>query len=169
MQLYLIRHGIAVDIGEFGVKRDKDRMLSDKGAKRTRQVAKALAAMQCFPDRIVTSPLVRAVQTAGILAEQLTPGIEPELCEHLKPGSSAEEMVRWLGTGSARSVLAVGHMPDLSRLAALLLCADSSPFLELKKAGACSLTFPQRPKPGAARLEWLLEPRFLRQMAHAKA
>lgn len=73
MTLYIVRHGIAVDLGKEGVTQDDDRMLNGEGRKKTRQIAKALRKLDCTPGRVVTSPLIRAAETADILAAELKP------------------------------------------------------------------------------------------------
>ena len=162
MILYLVRHGIAVDVGEKGVRRDSERMLSNEGRVKTEQAARGLHTLQCAPDRVISSPLCRAVETAEIMAAVLCPGATAETCELLSPCSDLDELVFWLRSQASAAVMLVGHMPDLAELAALLLTAELSANILFKKASACCLSFPGTVRSGSGALQWLLQPRQLR-------
>jgi phosphohistidine phosphatase len=165
MILYLMRHGIALDLEEAGVDRDEDRPLSKEGVQKTRAVAAGLKRLECSPDRIISSPLLRAVQTAEIVQKALLPESPVEPADCLKGGCSAAETVAWLHKQSKGDLMLVGHSPHLPELAALLLCGDAKQAdLEFKKAGVACLSFDGRPEPGQARLEWLLPPKILRRV-----
>ncbi len=165
MKLYLVRHGIAVDIGEQGIRRDFDRPLSAEGRKKTAVAALGLAALKVKPDRLGTSPLVRARQTAGIFAGHLAPGLEIESCDALQPGGTVSGLVKWLRQGRGVAVMVFGHMPDLASLTAELIGAPANAGIEFKKAGVACVSFEKAPAPGAGTLEWLLQPGPLRNLA----
>ncbi|MBN1672733.1 MAG: phosphohistidine phosphatase SixA [Kiritimatiellae bacterium] len=162
MKLYLLRHGIAVDVGEEGVACDADRMLSAKGRKRTGKVVAGLARLGCQPERIVSSPLVRAAQTAQLAAEHLAPERGVSLCEGLAPGAPLAPLLAWLEKQTENALMLVGHMPDLADLAAVLLVRGAGPAMTFKKAGVCCLSFPDRVRAGEGCLEWLIQPKLLR-------
>ncbi len=115
MELYIVRHGEAGQAMLVRGRADDARELTREGRKETAEVAKALRALGCSPERIGTSPLPRARQTAEILAEALDAEKELESCKFLSPGSDAEALIRWLRDARADSVMIVGHMPDLAQ------------------------------------------------------
>jgi phosphohistidine phosphatase len=164
MELLLLRHGPAGDKAAWKAagKPDHERPLTSKGAKKTRKAVAGLASAIAGLDAVVTSPLVRARQTAEILRQAYRSAAALELHE-LSPGTPAEALAsRLRGLGKERVAL-VGHEPDLGAFAGWLLgCPELK--LELKKAGACLLSLDE-PKAGAAALRWLLKPSQLRALA----
>ena len=84
------------------------------------------------------------------------------------PGANPDAMLRWLRSQrSARTVIAVGHEPALSALAAFALTGRPQEFFSLKKGGACLLEFPSAWRSGSATLHWLLAAAQLRSLAGA--
>jgi len=167
MELHLLRHGIAVERGAHNLRNDSHRPLTPEGIKRTRKVARALAALKLKFDVVFTSPYVRAKQTADIVAEVLGIPQKLRLSNALAPGGRPRELmaeVRRQCKGSSR-VLLVGHEPDLSRLASLLICGRADADLTLKKAGLCVLDCGELVAGRCASLEWLLPPRLLTRLA----
>ena len=77
MKIFLVRHGIAVDLGEHGVKSDADRMLSTVGKRRVKDIALALKRLGAVPERIASSPLTRARETAEIFSNPDPAGVYP--------------------------------------------------------------------------------------------
>jgi phosphohistidine phosphatase len=114
---------------------------------------------------LATSPFVRAHETADIIGRVY--GIEVRaVTEALLPNASLDEFLDWLNDRSEQDVVAiVGHEPHLSTLATSLMTGGKESRIELKKGGACLLTFDGAPRPGSATLEWLLHPRHLRALA----
>jgi phosphohistidine phosphatase len=162
--VYLVRHGIAADLGELGVDRDEDRMLNAEGRKKTQQVAAALRKLKCAPDRLYSSPLLRARQTAEIIGARLKPPRPVEIGEQLAPGVSVALSVKWLSNQPEDSWMLVGHAPDLPELAAALISRDGTAGVEMKKASVACITFIDHVKPGAGTLAWLLQPAHLRPL-----
>jgi phosphohistidine phosphatase len=162
MNVYLMRHGAALDVGQEGIRRDVDRRLSKEGVARTREVAEGLAGLEISLDAIGTSPLVRARQTAEIVAGTVSPKCEITECDFLQPGGSSQDLIAWLRSQSAESVLVVGHLPDMSEIASELLTGHPNAAIEFKKAAVCCMAFDAIPARGAGRLEWLMQPRHLR-------
>jgi phosphohistidine phosphatase len=164
--LYILRHGIAVDRGTAGYSDDAKRPLTPEGQTKTRQVAKGLLRLGVDVDWIVSSPLVRAVETAGLVSEELEKRIPVDLCDALAPGGSAEALISFLAKqASRRRVMVVGHEPDLSELAARLMGAGRHANLSFKKGGCCLLRFSEFPPKSPGRLVWWLTPRVLRKLA----
>lgn len=168
-ELLLLRHGIAEERGD-GLD-DAQRSLTPEGRDRTRAQLRHLEQLGLCCDLVLSSPLVRARQTAELaVAEGLAP--ELELAAALAPLADPLPLLeRWLGPVSPRPgwrrLALVGHEPDLSTLAALLIgvpMALAPQALQLKKAGAALLQWSSPPPAGllgSARLQLLLPPRVL--------
>jgi phosphohistidine phosphatase len=167
MNLYLLRHGIAVEPGTPGYAKDADRPLTPEGGRKLRHVAGAMAALELSFDLILSSPYLRARQTAEIVAEALKARKRLELSDSLAPGGSAKKLVELLNhlQPPPEHVLLVGHEPYLSGLISLLVSGDASLAVVMKKGGMCKLSI-ESLKPGrCATLEWLLTPKQMALMA----
>ncbi len=170
MKLLLIRHGLAADRAEFARSGadDGERPLTGKGRRRVQTAAHGLAALLEEPpwQALLTSPLVRAVETAEVLERELG-GPEPEESDALLPSAEPAELLqalRTLALGDDAVVAAVGHEPQLSTAASWFLTGRDRSILDLKKGSATLLALGDDPEPGAAVLVWSLPPRALRQM-----
>jgi len=166
MMLLLIRHGPAGDRHAWLAlgKDDFLRPLTADGRTRTRAAVKGLARVVDRPQALATSPLARAIQTADHVARAFGVEAAEELHAILPAGGPAGVMP-WLAARSKLDLVAlVGHEPQLGRLASWLLARTSSPFLQLKKGGACLLDLGARPRPGGAKLVWMLPPAQLRRL-----
>jgi phosphohistidine phosphatase len=159
--LYLVRHGIAVPSGTPGIP-DSERPLTPKGEHRLKRIAKGLKRLDVQPERIVTSPLPRALQTAEILAAGLGLVDRLEIAEPLSASSSAERIRDWLPTREESSLMLVGHNPSLSRLVGLLVTGeDLMPVCELDKGGVAAF----RPgEAGGLVIDWIATPKLLRKL-----
>jgi phosphohistidine phosphatase len=162
MNLFIIRHGLA---GEYGTyTNDNERPLTEEGKHKTRQVAKRLREFGVQFDLILTSPLVRARQTAEILLD-LGLGNQLKTADYLAPGGAIEDWIDWLRSWQPLekdSLALVGHEPNLTSWAEQLLWGESRGVLELKKAGVIGLKVPDKHLPIATcQLFWLTPPRFL--------
>ncbi|MEH1765425.1 phosphohistidine phosphatase SixA [Nostoc sp.] len=163
MELYLIRHGIAEDQG-LGIK-DEDRSLTKEGRQKTEKVAQKLVKLGLSFDLILTSPLVRARQTAEILiAEKLSSQLEES--SHLAPDGQISSWLKdWLEPKnySHNTQLAlVGHEPNLSNWAEILLWGEAKASLVLKKAGMIGIKLPETGSPlGRSQMFWLTPPKYL--------
>lgn len=120
MQLFLVRHAEAVEQSEDLA--DELRHLTRRGRKQAAKQAKRLKKKKLRPERIITSPLVRAVQTAELLAAEIGKETVVAADASLGPGADAPAVIAMLrGASSNASLMLVGHEPQLSTLAALLL------------------------------------------------
>ena len=167
MNLYILRHGIAVEPGTPGYMKDADRPLTPEGERKLRRIAEAVEALDLSFDLILSSPYLRARQTAEIVAEGLKARKRLELSDSLTPGGSPKKLVELLNhlQPSAGSVLLVGHEPYLSGLISLLVSGDASFAVVMKKGGLCKLST-ESLKPGrCATLEWLLTPKQMALMS----
>src|SRR5881227_81585 len=118
MNIFILRHGIAVDAGSPGFTKDSERPLTPKGERKLWQVADAMAALEISFDLILTSPYVRARQTAEIIAEAMDAKKKLQESPHLIPGGNAKKLTELVGgiKPAPESVLLVGHEPYLSEL-----------------------------------------------------
>lgn len=164
MRLYVVRHGIAVNRTDPQCPPEAERYLTAEGIRKTQGVAQGLKALGLAPSHLVSSPYVRAVQTAEIIAEALgfdrarirrSDALKPEG----QPGQFFEELKRMRGT----EVICFGHAPQLDDLIALAL-GSNRPVTALKKAGVACLEL-KTVAPGQARIEWLFPPKALRWLA----
>lgn len=128
MQLYLVRHAEAAE-GES----DELRPLTPAGREQARSLATRLRDSGVRPDAILTSPLLRARETAALLADEL--GVEPAADERLAPGATAQTVTKAVD-GRGETVIVVAHQPDCSRIAAALSGGDEPDF---PPAGAVTL------------------------------
>jgi phosphohistidine phosphatase len=165
-EFYIMRHGLAVTRGSAGFSDDSKRPLTPEGKQKMRQISDGLSRLGFDVDWIVTSPLVRAVETAEIVAESLGKNVPMDFCDALSPGGSAEALISFLAKRPNRKrVLVIGHEPDLSEMAARLLGAGRHANLAFKKGGCCLITFTEFPPKSPGQLVWWLTPRLLRKMA----
>ena len=166
-EICIMRHGIAIRRGTDGSLDDSKRKLTPEGREKMEQIARGLKRLNLDLDWIVTSPLVRAVETAQIISDSFGSKVPLDLCDALRPGEPAEEVLQFLEKQpDRRRILLVGHEPDLSMLAARLMGAGREANLVLKKGGCCLIASEQLPlkshSPG--QLIWWLTPRLLRAM-----
>jgi phosphohistidine phosphatase len=160
MDLYVIRHAEAVPLGEGGVSQDEDRPLTDKGFAQARRLAMELQDRSIQPGLLVSSPLLRARQTAeGMLQHWAPPTPGVQICEHLAPGGSRRKLARFLEELGIDPVAVVGHQPDLGQLIGWLIGSKKAQ-IDLAKAGVALLSCPEQPRKGSAALVWLVSPEW---------
>jgi phosphohistidine phosphatase len=162
MEIYILRHGIAVERGTSGHKKDSDRPLTPEGEAKMRQIAEAILGMELKFDLILSSPYKRAEQTASIVAGELDE--EVTFTEFLEPDGNALELVAEINDEKPQRVLLVGHEPYLSQLISVLTTGGSDAVIELKKGGLCKLTTDKLTFGRCATLNWLLTPKLLREL-----
>jgi phosphohistidine phosphatase len=159
MNLYLIRHAIAEEESPSG--EDSQRELTDKGAKKMRLIAKGLRTLGVDFDLILSSPYVRAVQTAEILSEVFKKK-KFVLSDHLTPMGDIDLLIAEINEKySVNSLAIVGHEPYLSGLVSLLTAGGSPVEMTFKKGGVCHLSTDDLHHTHKATLEWLLTPGVL--------
>ncbi|MEI6288886.1 MAG: phosphohistidine phosphatase SixA [Chloroflexota bacterium] len=143
MNLYIMRHGIAAEPDETTV--DSQRALTEKGEKKLEKIVIKLQKLNIRFDLILTSPYIRAYQTAILAAKYLADdGKHVILCNDLVPFGSFENLVNGLNSYEKKdNILIVGHEPYLSQLIGLLAAGDITTGLKLKKGGICHLSISQ--------------------------
>lgn len=166
MDVILVRHAVALDRAEaiaMGML-DRDRPLTPKGSSRMQRAARGLAKRAVDVSTVLTSPLLRAVETAEILQKQYK-GSRLSETDTLLPEADPAWLAELLAGGAASSpALVVGHEPHLSCWAGWCLTGQPRAVFELRKGGACLLRFEDTPGPNKAKLLWLLTPIVLRRL-----
>ena len=167
MNLYILRHGIAVDPSSPDYPNDRDRPLTPKGERKLQRIAEAMLALELSFDVILSSPYLRARQTAEIVAEVFRARKKLEFTDSLTPESSPKKLIGILSGMKPQpdDVLLSGHEPYLSGLISLLISGEPGLAVVMKKGGLCKLSV-EHLKPGrCASLEWLLTPNQTALMA----
>lgn len=161
-QVYFIRHGIAADREDYA--QDEERPLTKEGINKTRKVANRLHQLNIDFDLILTSPLLRARQTAEILQ---TAGLGNKIKEStsLVPDGDINNWLNWYHKwrqSGGNCLALVGHQPDSGNWAEILVWGEPRGGLLLKKAGAIGLILPETGDPvGKSVLFWLTSPKLL--------
>ena len=158
-QVYLIRHGIALDRALSDA--DETRPLTEEGQKKTQKIAEAIKSVGVTFDIVLTSPLLRAAQTAEILRDT---GLSQtlETFSPLAPDGRIEDWVTWWESWEKGTVALVGHEPNLGNWAELLIWGKAEGKLVVKKAGIIGLNCPENQSPlGNSELFLLNSPKWL--------
>jgi phosphohistidine phosphatase len=162
MKLYLLRHGIAVDRIGGEIKSDWERPLTKEGQEETKAVALGLRKIGVRTDLIVSSPLIRAKQTAQIIMEVLAKDSEMQISEALAPGGLVSDLYKFLNSFRQKeNIFFVGHEPDIGRLAGTLLWTGPELHMPFKKAGICRIDIVDIPPSSPGVLKWFLNPKIL--------
>jgi len=139
MQLYIIRHGIAIDREDPKCPPEAERYLTEEGIERTKQVAEAVAALGIHADLMISSPYVRATQTAAIFASELEYSKQKiRRTDSLLPGAEPGAFLRELAVGASRHITS------------------------MKKAGVALVEL-KRLSPPNGQLVWLITPKLIRK------
>jgi len=155
MELYFLRHGVAADYGPAGTG-DAGRPLTREGIEKMTAAARGMQRLGVQLDLLLSSPLVRARETAAIVGRTL--GLEVEIAADLSPGCGLSRLRALLATHSdAGRLMVVGHEPDFSTLIGDLTGAR----VEMKKGGLARVELPAPDAAGT--LLWLLTSRVLRE------
>ena len=166
MNVYLLRHGIAVDPGKQGFAKDAERPLTPKGKRRLREIARAMAVLKISFDVILASPYVRAAETAEIIVKSFRLRNSLFLTEELTPGGDPHLLIQHLNClrPIPKNILLVGHEPYLSKLIALLTAGNTSMAIDMKKGSLCQLDVESLRCARCATLVCLFAPRHLALM-----
>jgi len=163
MELYIVRHGIAIDRDDPKCPPDPERYLTEEGIKKTKEVAKGVAALGLEADLFLSSPYVRAIQTAEIFASAL--GYSKQKIRKtnlLLPGAEPSALLReFAKEKQSGSVYLFGHAPQIDALVAAAFGCKRN-LTSLKKAGVATISL-KRLSPPSAELVWLATPKMLRR------
>lgn len=157
MRLLLVRHAEALPLGTDGIVDDFHRPLTELGRRQAQALAAALKARGVPVSVVVTSPLVRAVETAEHLLTTLTPGREFVVTERLACGEMKPKKLSKLVFELGGSPVLVGHMPDLADYAGWLIGTDGDG-VDFDKAAIACINCRHEIAKGAGQLEWLVPP-----------
>jgi len=162
LEVYLIRHGVAEERGEDWPD-DSKRPLTPEGISRLQKSARGLNAIGVTFDQIVSSPLVRARQTADVFSQDLKSKPPIATSDALAPAGAPPAVIQEITKHVRKARVAlVGHEPNLGELAALLIGARTP--LEFKKGGICRIDLAMLPPKGGGMLRWFLTPKMLRTL-----
>ncbi len=162
MDLFIIRHAWAAERDDSAFPDDSLRPLTEKGSNRFARMIEALVPRGLTPQLIVTSPMLRCLQTAEILAKALGEKAKVVKREELLPGGDPKHLLAWTEEHASGldQVGWVGHAPDVGYLAAALIGLDKG-WLDLKKGAIAALGFPGSPDFGRGELLWLVTAKIL--------
>lgn len=159
MRVYIVRHAIAEARGPVWPV-DEDRPLTPRGIERMREIALRLADRGVQVERIWSSPVLRARQTADLIAPLWTTGRVVEEVAELATGQApARAGVALAARPQCASVALVGHEPQLGSLTAWMIGAEAP--LPFKKGGVARVDFPDGIAAGQGQLAWLVTPKLV--------
>ena len=163
MRIYVVRHGIAIDRDDPKCPPEAERYLTPEGITKTKQVARGVAELGATADLLLSSPYVRAMQTAEIFAGALGYAKQKiRRTDLLLPGADAGLLFRELAKDKdSAEVFLFGHGPQVDDMVALALGAKN-PCTALKKAGVALLEL-KRVSPPSGELLWLATPKLLKR------
>jgi len=166
MKIYLIRHSNAIDPGTPGYEDDSLRPLTESGRNKMKTIATALKELDVKPDLIVSSPYVRARQTAEIVAKVLKYKQELAFSDALMPMGNPDNIIGEINEKySVDELVLVGHEPCFSTLISTLTAGNPDLNINLKNGGVCCISSDDLHTERKAVLEWLLTPKILTELA----
>ncbi len=163
MELYIVRHGIAIDREDPKSPADPERYLTEEGIDKTKQIAKRVAGLKVSPDLLISSPYVRAMQTAELFAAAFDyPKQKIRRSDSLLPGTEASHFFKEIAREkNSSAIFCFGHAPHLDELIATAL-GSKHHITQLKKAGVAAIEL-KRLTPPSGQLLWLATPKLLRK------
>jgi phosphohistidine phosphatase len=166
MNIFILRHGIAVERDEWHSKNDADRPLTREGEKQLRKTSSALKRLKLNFDLILSSPFERAKKTAEIVADGLKLRKRLKFSDALASDGDAKNLIHQLNElkPSPKNILLVGHEPYLSELISLLISGDENVSIDFKKGGLCKLETGKLRAGKCATFAWLLTPKQMKLM-----
>ncbi len=166
MDLYIVRHAIAVERGTPGYEDDSQRPLTEEGRKKMKKIVKGLRQLEVEPDLILTSPYVRARDTAEILAKGLKLKDKLAFSDNLIPPGNFDQLIdEIIEKYSVDSLALVGHEPMLSSFVGFLMTGSPNSTITLKKGGVCLLSSEDFRQQHRAMLQWLLTPAIMVELS----
>ncbi len=166
MNLYIVRHAIAVPRGTPGYDNDGQRPLTEDGRKKMKKIVAGIHQLDLELDVIVSSPYVRARDTAKILAKEFDRKDKIAFSDNLIPPGNFENLIREIHEKYDVTNLAlVGHEPMLSSLISWLATGNTDMRVTLKKGGVAYLSADNLYQDGHATLEWLLTPVLMMELS----
>ncbi len=162
MIVYIVRHAIAEERDpNHSEEQDSQRPLTQAGRKKMRRIARGLKELGTQIDLIVTSPYLRAADTARILRKKLGLGKDQLVTmDNLAPTGDPDQLIKDINEkyGAVQNIALVGHEPGLSRMISVLISGDPTIPITLRKGGVCRLSAEKLEYGRCATLEWMLAP-----------
>ncbi len=167
MNIFILRHGIALEREEWKRRDDSLRPLTREGEKQLQRISRALKKMELEFDLILSSPYERAKKTAEIVADKLNLKERLKLSETLIAEGNPEQAIEKIAAlkPPPENLLLVGHEPYLSQLISQLISGDAGTKIDFKKAALCKLKAGQLHFGRCAKFCWLLTPKQMELMA----
>ena len=166
MNLYIVRHAIAVQRGTSGYDDDSQRPLTDNGRKKMKKIAKGLRQFGIELDIILSSPYVRARDTAKIVASEFNMQDQIRFTDNLIPPGDFKDLIDEVQEKyDVESLALVGHEPMLGELISWLTTGNKELMINFKKGGVCYLSADDLYRTYRATLEWLLTPGLMVELS----
>lgn len=166
MNLYIVRHAIAVAAGTPGYEDDSQRPLTDKGRRKMKKIVQGLRQFGIELDTILSSPYVRALDTAKILANEFNMVDQIRFTDNLIPPGDFKDLINEIQEKyDVESLALVGHEPMLGELISWLTTGNKDLQVNFKKGGVCYLSADNLYRDHRAILEWLLTPALLLELS----
>jgi phosphohistidine phosphatase len=167
MNLYIVRHAIAVPRGTPGYDDDSQRPLTDAGRKKMKKIVKGIHQLDLELDVILSSPYVRARDTAKIVAKEFKAEDKIAFSDNLIPPGNFEKLVSEIHEKyDVNNLALIGHEPMLSSLISWLATGNTDMRVTLKKGGIAYLSTDNLYQDGRATLEWLLTPALMVELSN---
>ena len=164
MNLYLMRHAEAADLGAEGATSDADRPLTEKGQGQAQLMGRLLRRLDVKLELVLTSPFARARETADLLIEEYGGHVDILDDETFVPDGAESDMWATIARTSRSRVLAVGHLPSIGDLAAALMGSRAAQPLHFHKASLAALVTDDGHRRPHATLEWMVWPSVARRL-----
>jgi len=165
VELYFLRHGIAVEPNEWGMRPDSERPLTEEGVAKFKKAALGMAKMKLEFDRVLSSPYVRALETARLALKGLDSDCKIETTPALEPDADYADFLKLLPkTPSKEKWLFVGHQPSIGEFTARLFTGKVVS-IDFKKGALARVDADPSAGGYAGTLAWLLTQRQLRALA----
>lgn len=160
MRLYIVRHAWAEEPSDFRYPDDAERPLTDDGRRRFRRVATKFVERGMRPTQIASSPYLRTMQSAEILATALEDRARITKQPALAPGADLETLLSWTAQFDDAEIAWVGHMPDVGGLTSQLIGAATNR-IGFSKGAVAAIDFDGKPEVGRGILCWLITAKML--------
>ncbi len=164
MELYLLRHAIAAEPGTVIVSHDSERSLTEEGIEKMKKAVEGMRRMGISVDQMISSPYLRASETAKIVAKGIGFDGKIRFSDVLVPNADFKNFFKLLKEFKAHEkVLLVGHMPSIGEFVSTLIFGKGAPAMDYKKGGLCRVDMPDILTPSVlGQLKWFLTPKQLR-------
>ena len=164
MELYFLRHAMAAEPGTVDITHDSERPLTSEGIEKMKEEARGMQCMGLTFDQVVSSPYMRAAETAEIVTKGLKFKGKIKFTDLLIPNAEFKTFFKLLKEFQVDDkVLLVGHLPSLEEFTSRLISGQSTAAMDYKQGSLCRIDMPPTIVPGVTgQLKWFLAPKQLR-------